>query len=128
MEQSSRPPVRSVRRPLLRSVVELEAHVLIATSRTSGRTSPPNTGIPMFVIRMCIKPSVLCATTTSLALYPPAENLSTTSLNFSQWKLVSMSALQLVSFSWVPLVCSLPPRPERIEFLMRMVVSKKDFL
>src|SRR5919106_4187346 len=55
---------RSVLGPFLRSVVELEAHVLIATSRTSGRTSPPNTGIPMFVRRMCINPSVLCATTT----------------------------------------------------------------
>src|SRR5215207_2818799 len=63
-EQSSRPPVRSVRGPLLRSVVELEAHVLIATSRTSVRTSPPNTGIPMFVRWMCINPLVLCATTT----------------------------------------------------------------
>src|SRR5215208_1810023 len=82
-EQSSRPPVRSVRGPLLRSVVELEAHVLIATSRTSGRTSPPNTGIPMFALRMCINPSVLCATTTSLELYSATQNLSTTSLNFS---------------------------------------------
>src|SRR5215218_6502005 len=64
MEQSYRPPVRSVRRPLLRSLFELEAHVLIATTRTSGRTSPPNTGIPMFVRVTFINPSVLYATTT----------------------------------------------------------------
>src|SRR5687768_40569 len=85
-EQSFRPPVRSVRGPLLRSVVELDAHVLIATLRTSGRTSPPNTGLPMFVRRMCINPSVLCATTTSLELYSAIQNLSTISLNFSQYK------------------------------------------
>src|ERR687890_385098 len=98
-------PGRPVLGPLLRSVVELEAHVLIATSRTSGRTSPPNTGIPMFVRRMCINPSVLCATTTWKTLYPPAENLSTISLNFSQCRLVSISTLQLVIFLYVRAAC-----------------------
>jgi hypothetical protein len=32
---------------------------------------------------MCINPSVLLATTTSLELYPPSESLSTISLDFS---------------------------------------------
>src|SRR5215211_8877930 len=58
------PPVRSVRGPRLRSVYKLKAHVLIATTRTSGRTSPPNTGMPMFVRVTSINPSFLYATTT----------------------------------------------------------------
>ncbi|CAA9496323.1 MAG: hypothetical protein AVDCRST_MAG05-2163 [uncultured Rubrobacteraceae bacterium] len=33
----------------LRSVVELNAHVLTATARTLGRTSAPNAPIPEFV-------------------------------------------------------------------------------
>ena len=40
----------------LRNLLKLEAHVLIATARTSGRTSPPKTGLPMCVKRMCICP------------------------------------------------------------------------
>ncbi len=41
----------------MRNLCELKAHVLIATARTSGRTSPPKTGIPaMWVTRICICP------------------------------------------------------------------------
>ena len=41
----------------MRNLCELKAHVLIATVRTSGRTSPPKTGIPaMCVTRICICP------------------------------------------------------------------------
>src|SRR5215203_7080234 len=129
MEQSYRPPVRSVRRPLLRSFVELEAHVLIATSRTSGRTSPPNTGIPMFVRRMCINPSVLCATTTWKTLYPPPRTCQRSHLTFLN---AGWSACQHFSSSasctCEPLVWSMPAIPERIEFLKRLVILKKGLL
>src|SRR5215216_4902178 len=102
MEQSYRPPVRSVRGPLLRSMVELEAHVLIATSRTSGRTSPPNTGKPMFVRRMCINPLVLCATDNNNigdTLPPPPRTCQRSHLTFLNaswsacWLLVHASRL-----------------------------------
>ena len=42
----------------LRNWFELKTQYLVATSRTSGRTSPPNTGIPVTVTRHLIPMSV----------------------------------------------------------------------